>query len=122
MHTSDEFLYLLRKWENSSARVTGVWKYAGSERPSTSLYSSLEGTILLNEDSHWVMVSREGGGSMIVGFKDAGLLMGTGDDIPISSPDFLLGIDEFVDIQHSSGLRIRLYTVLPKSVHHDPTM
>jgi hypothetical protein len=122
MNSSEEqALLVLRKWETSSAKVKALLKYPGS--PSTTLSSALAGTVLLAEEFGWVSIVGDGGGTIFVGFEGAELFTGTGDDLPISSPEFLMGIEEFVDIHHSSGVSIRLYNFKPKEpAHHDPTM
>jgi hypothetical protein len=77
----------------------------------------------IDEKEFSFLLHFDGGGMLSVGFKDSIIGFGTGEDIPLSSPEFLIGIDESIAIRHSSGVSIMLQTFIPKeSAHHDPTM
>ena len=115
--TRDEFVLLLAKWKNSSAKVTALLVHGGStsSNPLSSAFISMlpfEVTGIDDKDSFFVLGDRETG-TVSVGFEGAEFHFETAADLEPYFAVFVsesATVDEMVTIVLPSGLILSLST------------
>jgi hypothetical protein len=115
--SKDEFLLLLTKWKNSSAKVCVCFVNGGSSTPnplSSAFIVEVSGEIVGADpnDLYFVIGSKETG-LVSVGFDGAQFMFETDTDLDPQFAAFVSAsakVDEMVSILLSSGLKLSLVT------------
>jgi hypothetical protein len=115
--SKDEFLLLVQKWKNSSARVRFIMVHSGPDPSlmSTGLMIALSGTITgIDSTGSLLVLSTGDDGLVSIGFDNALLVFGTQSDVPTSFAAMIAmneEVDEIISISQPSNLVVSIFTL-----------